>query len=213
MLNLKKNMTVFCDDAFKIAGEKLCEYLKIFYGIEAVKIENDADISIIKKEIIEENYTLSVSDNAKIYAGEIKGAIYGVSTLLQSVDRETLTVAECEICDAPYKPYRGMHLYLPARENIETYKKILETMAFFKMNTVIIEVSGGMEYEKHPEVNEKWEWFCNFSDFVFPGEGRSRSVQWSDTYWKDSIHTEHAGASYLTKAEVRDIVTFHIAII
>jgi len=208
MLELKKNMTVSYDDAFKIAGEKLCEYLKIFYGIDAVKAENDADISIIKKEMKEENYTLSVGDDAKIYACEIKGAIYGVSTFLQSVNRETLTVIECEICDAPYKPYRGMHLYLPSRENIETYKKILETMAFFKMNTVIIEVSGGMEYEKHPEVNKKWEWFCNFSDFVFPGEGRSRSVQWSDTYWKDSIHTEHAGASYLTKAEVRDIVTF-----
>ena len=206
MFSINKNIKVKYDSAFEKAGVKLCEFLKMFYGVET-EVNDNADIFITKGNIEEENYSLLVnSEKAEIVAGDIKGAIYGVSTLMQMVDNKTLQIADTEICDGPYKKMRGMHMYLPARENIDTYKKILDTMAFFKMNTVIIEVGGGMEYEKHPEINEKWEWFCDFADFKFPGINRSRSVQWSDTYWKDSIHTEHAGASYLTKKEVRGIV-------
>ena len=217
MYYLKKYITYYCDEEFKTAGEKLSEYLCLFYDIKVERIAGNFDIKtekiteiadiILKKDALEEEYfSLDIEQNVVITAGDIKGAIYGVSTFLQKMDNETLAVEKMHLMDGPYKKLRGMHLYLPARENIGVYKRILDTMAFFKMNTVIIEVGGAMEYEKHPEINEKWEWFCHFADFEFPGIGRSRSVQWSDTYWKDSIHTEHAGGSYLTKAEVRDIV-------
>lgn len=206
MYYLKKYMTFSCDEEFKIAGDRLEEYLSLFYGIKAEKTGENADIILKMGALEEEHFSLDIEQNVTITAGDIKGVIYGVSTFLQKIDNETLVVENTHFTDGPYKKLRGMHLYLPARKNIEVYKRILDTMAFFKMNTVIIEVGGAMEYEKHPEINEKWEWFCNFADFEFPGIGRSRSVQWSDTYWKDSIHTEHAGGSYLTKAEVRDIV-------
>ena len=206
MYYLKKYMTFSCDEEFKIAGDRLEEYLSLFYGIKAEKTGENADIILKMGALEEEHFSLDIEQNVTITAGDIKGVIYGVSTFLQKIDNETLVVENTHFTDGPYKKLRGMHLYLPARKNIEVYKRILDTMAFFKMNTVIIEVGGAMEYEKHPEINEKWEWFCNFADFEFPGIERSRSVQWSDTYWKDSIHTEHAGGSYLTKAEVRDIV-------
>ncbi len=206
MYYLKKYMTFSCDEEFKVAGDRLEEYLALFYGIKAEMTVKDADIILKKGTLEEEHFSLDIEKNITITAGDIKGAIYGVSTFLQKIDNKTLAAETTHLTDGPYKKLRGMHLYLPARENIGVYKKILDTMAFFKMNTVIIEVGGAMEYEKHPEINEKWEWFCHFADFEFPGIERSRSVQWSDTYWKDSIHTEHAGGSYLTKAEVRDIV-------
>ena len=206
MYYLKKYVTFCYDKEFKVAGDKLCEYLFLFYGIKSEENTENADITIRKGKQAEEHFALDIGARVTISASEIKGAIYGVSTFLQMIDNETLAIETINLVDGPYKKLRGMHLYLPARENIEVYKRILDTMAFFKMNTVIIEVGGAMEYEKHPEINERWEWFCHFADFEFPGVGKSRSIQGSYTYWKDAIHTEHAGGSYLTKAEVKDIV-------
>lgn len=208
MYYLKECVSYYYEDEFKAAGEKLGEYLYLFYGLRTEKVVENPDIMIRKNLLDEECFELEITDRVIISASEIKGAIYGVSTFLQKIDNQTLSIECTKLMDGPYKKIRGMHLYLPAKENIDTYKKILDTMVFFKMNTAIIEVGGAMEYEKHPEINEKWEWFCNFADFIFPGIGRSRSVQWSDTYWKDSIHTEHAGGSYLSKAEVRDVVCY-----
>lgn len=222
MFELTQNLSIYCNTFFPVAGNKLREYLNLFYGINSVLSYCDCNssdcsadspdtaacsISITQGDLPSEHYTLLIKPGkVVITAGDLKGAIYGVSTFLQKIDRETLTAADCDLCDKPYKQIRGAHLYLPARENIDAYKKILEVMAFFKMNTVIIEVSGAMEYEKHPEINQTWEWFCDLADNRFPGEAKSRSIQWSDIYWKDSIHTEHAGGSFLTKAEVADIV-------
>ena len=135
------------------------EYLFLFYGIKAenitanlcVKVEKEpknADIILKRGVLKEEHFSLDIEKNVVITAGDIKGAIYGVSTFLQMIDNETLAVENMNLVDGPYKKLRGMHLYLPARENIEVYKRILDTIAFFKMNTVIIEVGGAMEYHR-----------------------------------------------------------------
>lgn len=205
MFYLQNHMTVSYAPCFAEAGKRLQEYLLLFYGIET-DTAPQGSITVCQAELPQEHYTLTVTDETiVITAGDIKGAVYGVSHLLQSVDRKTLAIATQNLTEKPYKQMRGVHVYLPSRQNIGAFKRILEVMAFFKMNTVIMEISGGMEYKRHPEINTTWEWFCDVADFRFPGEGRSRSVQWSDIYWKDSIHTEHAGASYLTQEEVADL--------
>ena len=96
---------------------------------------------------------------------------------------------------------------MPERDKIDQFKRIIDCMAFMKMNTVILEVGGGMEYERHPEINKSWEKFCKLIDSM-PGIDGSRSFQGADSYWKDSLHTELCNGSYLTKAEVRDIVKY-----
>lgn len=213
MFQLEQGIVILCEACYVKAGEKLKEYLQLFYGIEA-NIETEGirlskSICIVKGQLEPEHYAITIEDEtAMITAGEIKGAIYGIAAFLQMIDIRSLAVENVSAHDKPYKKVRGIHMYLPARKNIETYKRILDVLVFFKVNTVIIEVGGAMEYETHPEINETWEWFCDLADNKFPGEGKSRSIQWSDIYWKDSIHTEHAGGSYLTKEEVSDIVTY-----
>jgi hypothetical protein len=96
---------------------------------------------------------------------------------------------------------------MPARHQIDDFKRLIDMMAFIKMNTVILEVGGGMEYEKHPEINEAWVKFCKTIK-AFPGLNGYKSFQGSDFYWKDSIHTELCDGSYLTKREVRDLVDY-----
>lgn len=155
------------------------------------------------------SYTLHADeDGVHIAAADREGAVCAAATLFQMLIRgeNGFRIPYAEICDEPYLPIRGVHLYLPARKNIGVFMRILDMMASVKMNTVIIEVGGGMEYERHPEINESWKKFCHQAAEEFPGVDRSYSLQWADRYWKDSVHTELAGASCLTKAEVRMLV-------
>ncbi len=204
MFKLYSGITVSVkDEIFAAAEEKLIEGLSLFFGIEAKKADDKADITVCKADLEKEEYSLKVSENdIVIYASHIRGALYGISTLIQMVN-DGLEIAPCDITDKPDKAFRGIHMYLPARKDIEQYKRILDVVSFLKLNTVIIETSGAVELYKHPEVNKTWEDFCTLVKYKYP---RASSIQWCDTYWKDSVHPEHAGGSYLKKEEVREIV-------
>ncbi len=206
MFKLYNGMTVSVkDEIFAVAQEKLIGGLSLFFGIEAKKASDKADITVCKADLEKEEYTLKVSENGVVIcASHIRGALYGISTLIQAVNTD-LEIADCDITDKPDKAFRGIHMYLPAREDIEQYKRILDVLSFLKLNTVIIETSGAVEYSKHPEINKTWEDFCTLVKYKYP---RASSIQWCDTYWKDSVHPEHAGGSYLKKEEVREIVKY-----
>ena len=128
-----------------------------------------------------EGYTLSVTYERILILGIDKsGAVFGTQTLLQ-LGAVNSTGTDCFSCsrilsDWPFKPIRGFHAYMPERKFIEGFKRIIKTLAHIKMNTIIIEVGGGMEYEKHPEINKAWEKFCR-EVMAYPGgpEGVQRS--------------------------------------
>lgn len=169
----------------------------------------EADIEIRYSELSKEEYRLSVANNGiLIEASDLRGAVYGISTLLQLIKRENeVYIDSCFICDAPDCEIRGVHFYMPERSKIDEFKRIVDTMALLKLNTVILEVGGAMEYERHPEINEAWVKFCE-NIGKFPGHNGYKNFQGSDFYWKDSVHTEQAGGSYLTKNDVRDLVVY-----
>ncbi len=163
-----------------------------------------ADIDILyREELSDEAYSI---EGSRIYASGIKGATYAASTLIMNRYKYG-EMTELNMTDTPYKKIRGIHMYMPARDDIPVFKRIVDVLIFLKMNTIILEVGAGMEYERRPEINTSWVEFCKKAD-SFPGVGKSRMLQISDIYWKDSVHTELAGGSYLTKAEVRDLVTY-----
>ena len=182
---------------------------KSILGVLVKTVSEDADITVEKAEFSPEEYSLDVCESGiTVKAGDTRGAIYGLSTLLSLAKRDgSLSFPMTSIADKPYAEIRGAHFYMPAREKIDEFKRIIDCMAFMKMNTVILEVGGGMEYKRHPEVNKGWEKFCKLTDNM-PGIDGTRSFQGADMYWKDSLHTELCGGSYLTQAEVRDIVEY-----
>ena len=155
-----------------------------------------------------ESYTLSVTDSgARIFANDKSGAVYGTQTFFQLCTAEeqsgTLSCPAVEICDWPYKQIRAFHTYMPARKSIEGFKRIINALAFLKMNTLIIEVGGGMEYERRPEINRAWEEFCEKVE-KYPGGVNAVHHDYGRPL--DSTHTELGGGSFLSKREVRDIV-------
>ncbi|MFC1537694.1 family 20 glycosylhydrolase, partial [Gemmatimonadota bacterium] len=103
-----------------------------------------------------------------------------------------------------------VHVYLPARRDIDFFKNYIKTMAHFKVNTMIVEVGGGMRLDRHPEINIAWEHFCraiyDMGDLMLQyGE---QIPLGPNGRFQASIHTELGGGSWLTKAEVKDIVEF-----
>ena len=142
---------------------------------------------------------------ATIVGAGVAGCMYGASTLAQLARRGEagLEIAAARVHDWPYKPLRGVHLYMPGRDEIGFFKDMLTWLASLRYNTLMLEVGGGMAYDRHPEVNAAWERFCHDANTFPGGPGQ---LQESQSHPKDSIHNELGGASYLTKAEVLEIV-------
>ncbi len=147
------------------------------------------------------------ADGVLLAAHDATGAFYGSQTLVQLVIPldGAPHFREIRIQDWPHKPIRGVHLYVPGREQIPFFKQFLEWLAAIKVNTLFLEVSGGMEYERHPEINRAWQEFCKTAN-AFPGG--PRALQDSQPFVKDSTHTELARGSFLLKSEMADLVQF-----
>lgn len=104
------------------------------------------------------------------------------------------------------KPFRGIHIYMPAPDRMEEAKRLLDALSFLHYNTVILEVGGTMELKRHPEINRAWTAFCRTLVRDFPGG--PQNFQWSDRYWKDSTHYENARGQIVSQAAVRDLVAY-----
>ena len=165
----------------------------------------------------DEWYSLQVSQKgAALSAGAYAGLYYAVQSLLQLValkeagtkrpagktPARTASLPLVEITDWPLKPIRGGHTYLPARENLPFFKRFIEWMGRHKLNTMFLEIGGGMEYKRHPEVNQAWVDFCKEAMEYPGGPDALQDSQW---FFKNSTHTELAGGGVLSQAEVKKI--------
>lgn len=208
---LPEKITVsYNNDTFDGITEIFSSLSEKILGIIAEKTDIGGFVQISTAALEDEEYSLEITEvSVNILASTAKGALYALGTLLTLAKREgdKTVLPVLKISDKPYCPVRGAHFYMPAREGIGEFKALIDSMLLMKMNTLILEVGGGMQYDRHPEINTAWEKFCKTIDKM-PGVDGSRSFQGADLYWKDSLHTELAGGSYLSKDEVRDIVRY-----
>jgi len=171
-------------------------------GFPLILLEEEA----LRASLGNEGYHLTVdADGARLHAAGYTGFYYAAQTLLQLVEPGTdglFSLPLVEIKDWPIKPIRGVHAYLPARKDLVFFKRFIEWMGRHKLNTIFLEIGGGMAFEKHPEINESWEKFCTEAT-AYPGG--SDALQASQWFLKDSTHTELAGGSYLSLDEMARI--------
>lgn len=159
------------------------------------------------QRLAREGYRLEVNEVCvRLEYGSPAGLIYGLDTLCSLVrraERGRCIIPCCRVEDGPYKPMRGIHLYMPGRENIAFFKRLLRYLARLRLNTVFLEIGAGMEFKRHPEINAAWEKFARFAG---PDNAAAEfRVQFSQGYDKDSVHPEVGGGSFLTQAEVREL--------
>lgn len=162
-----------------------------------------------------EGYLVDIQPEGILLAGYDKaGTFYAVQTLIQIIQQTapasekakgSIDLTSMIVFDWPYKPVRGVHLYMPGREQIPFFKKFLDWLSSLKFNTLFIETCGGMEYKSHPEINTAWEKFCQIAR-QYPGGGYE--MERTQPFVKMSSHVELGGGSYLRQEEVRDLVAY-----
>ena len=154
----------------------------------------------------EDGFVIRVEDNdVVVYADDKSAAIYGLMTFLRLLDDEGCFNYEY-IWDYPTSSVRGVKVYLPADDEMEDYKDLVNMMMYFRQNTIMIEVAGAMEFKKHPEINEGWIEYCEFMT-EYPGQ--AMEIQESTYPWrKDCIHAQIAGGKVLSQEVVKDLVKY-----
>ncbi len=154
-----------------------------------------------------EGYLLDADRERIVVAGsDAAGAFYGLQSLRQLIGRkhEGVQVQGALIRDWPFKPFRGIKLYLPGHENIAYFKRFVrDVMALYKYNTMIVEVNAAMRLERHPELNAGWLELGK--DLRYTRRDRS----WGPgRQYQDSANADTADGGVLEKDEVRELVDF-----
>lgn len=140
-----------------------------------------------------------------VYAGGDRGILYGLMTFLRLLDSDGCFCYD-SVYDHPESDFRGIKLLMPGREEIKYFKEFIDCMLYFRHNTVMLEIGGAMEYKRHPEINEGWE---EYAAFMSEYSGKSKKLQESTYPWrKNSIHSNNGAGSYLTQAEVKDLIKY-----
>lgn len=152
-----------------------------------------------------EGYILRAEKNVVLVAGsDDRGAFYGMQSLRQLLisDDEGVYFKGVHIRDWPDKPFRGIYLFLPGRDNIAFFKRFVrDYMALYKFNTLIMEMGASMRLDKHPELNYGWVQFArdaNYSCRNYP-PGPFHDVE------QNSSHQDTADGGFLEKEEVADL--------
>lgn len=140
-----------------------------------------------------------------VYAGGDRGILYGLMTFLRLLDSDGCFCYD-SVYDHPESGFRGIKLLMPGREEIKYFKAFIDCMLYFRHNTVMLEIGGAMEYKRHPEINEGWE---EYAAFMSEYSGKSQKLQENTYPWrKNSIHSNNGAGSYLTQAEVKDLIKY-----
>jgi hypothetical protein len=122
-------------------------------------------------------------------------------------------IAGARVRDWPYKPFRGIKLYLPGHENIAYFKRFVrDFMALYKYNKMILELDAAMRLDRHPELNEGW--IALGRDLNYTRRDRS----WGPgRQFQDSANADTGDGGVLEKDEVAELVRYanehHIEVI
>ena len=164
-----------------------------------------------------EGYILRTDANLLVVAGsDDRGAFYGLQSLRQLVvkDESGLHVQGVQIRDWPAKPFRGLKLYLPGRNNIPFFKRFIrDFMALYKYNTLIMEMNASMRFKRHPELNSGWVKFSREVNYYRRNYPPGAQHEWD----QNSTHQDTADGGFLEKEEVADLARwvrrYHIELV
>lgn len=176
--------------------------------ISAVKpVPYDAACGVPEYKADEEGFIIRQNGGEVfVYADTDRGIICGLMTFLQDLDNDS-NFNKSIIWDYPISRMRGIKLMMPAKNEIDDFKAFVDTMVYFRHNTIMLEVGASMEYKNHPEINEGWEEYCSFMSEY---SGKSIDIQEHTFNWrKNSIHSNNGGGSYLSQKQVKeDIIAY-----
>ena len=163
-------------------------------GMEEKTLENEDAFAVLG-----EGSTLAIWANTR------NGWLYAACELLHDAQTGGGKISGGLRFAAPQCPFRGLKLYLPPKDGLNAFYRIVDMLLYYRYNTVILEVGGAMEYKRHPEINESWESYCR-EMARYPE--RADEVQNMFGWVKNSIHFENGGGSWLTQDTVRELIAY-----
>ncbi len=179
----------------------LCTSLEFVLGIPDDK---RAELDKMGRKPNDEEYIIDLGEKSVVYASKPEGFVFAVATLEQLKASDELV--PLYLYDAPDCGIRGYRVFLPGRETIGEFKQMIDMLAYYKFNAIILEIGGAMEYKNHPEINEAWVEFC---DDVRRYSGRAHEIQFKMYPWaKNSIHCDNGDGGFISQDECRDIAAY-----
>lgn len=153
-----------------------------------------------------EGYILLVDERGVLIAGsDDRGTFYGLQSLRQLIERgeQGLQIHAARIRDWPDKPFRGVKLYLPGRNSIPFFKRLVrDFLAPYKFNKLMMEMNASMRLDRHPELNAGWSEFARDTNWSRRNYPPGVPHEWD----VNSSHQDTGDGGFLEKDEVADLV-------
>jgi len=159
-----------------------------------------------------EAYALAIgADHAVVAGRDYRGALYGVSSLVQLVERwgqKSVALRRARIRDWPFLPVRWVHLYLPGRDQLGFARRYMRDFLLRqKYNGIVLEIGGGMRFDSHPEISTGWrrtvaEWYAHGETMDKLREGIPLATA---NRFAASLHVGVGGGGYIEKDDVRTL--------
>ena len=111
-------------------------------------------------DVKEEGYTLEITEKQILLTGKDKaGLFYGFMTLKQLMDdakEQQVSLPICKIKDFPLLAYRAIHIDIKHhREKISYYYDLMDRLASYKVNAIIVEAEDKIKYQRQPVVGSE----------------------------------------------------------
>ena len=132
----------------------------LLLGIEPVNNASDAQLVFdidTTLNIKSEGYSMKIIQNQiKISGKDTTGLFYGFKTLEQlliDADEQKVNLPLCTIEDYPLLAYRAIQLDVKHHlEKTEYYYKLIDKLASYKVNAIIVEMEDKIKYKRQPKV-------------------------------------------------------------
>lgn len=157
---------IFVGDPEALAG---AQYYLDGALCDKAKVADDGNIRFVKKDMADEAFEIEVTPSgATVSSNSKRGFVYAAAKLLQLCTPMGIKCAV--IKDAPFMEIRGAHVALPAKKDLEFFKRLVKYVYVpLGYNTVILQISAMMEYKRHPKINEAWlEAVQNYEKGLWP---------------------------------------------
>jgi hypothetical protein len=168
-------------------------------------------LRVTKSDPGPEGYALDVTPGkVSIIGSDHAGALYGGSTLLSLIrsDGARFRVEGARVRDWPYKPVRGVHVFVPGKEDLPYFKRYMERFLLrYKYNTLFLECSGGMRLHRNQEISAGWAWTVDelYAHGETVWETREGCPLGPKRRFQSTPHRGTAGGEYIEQRDVADI--------
>lgn len=183
----------FEEDVAEIAFDIFCEKMLRLHRINCCEDKEGFLRFVFDPNEKANGYSICIEkEQAVLSASDLKGFVQGVETIVKLIANGVVPL--CRINDAPFCEFRGVHLFLPAEEEMDFTKRLIrDILSPMGYNFIIMQFSAAMVLEKHPEINEG---FLQVIDKMKKGE------------WPAFPHSDVGGGKLVSKESVRDLVAY-----